>query len=89
MRGDSALLEEELVEVLATCCQHRFMGSVLLSFDQESDVTELVIEALLVEFVQHGLAVFGQELVHFTFTVHLQEAKKKTGLKRCGATLES
>lgn len=72
MRRHGALLEEELVEVLAAGGQHGLVGAVLLPFDQQRDVTELVADALLVQFVQHGLAVFGQELVHLSFAVHLK-----------------
>lgn len=50
------------------------MCTVLLSFDQQSDVTELIAEALAVEFFQHCLAVFGQELIHLTLAVHLETA---------------
>lgn len=72
VRGRSAFLKEELVEVLAARCQHSFVRTVLLAFDQQRDVTELIVETLLVEFVQHGLAVFGQELIDHAFTVNLK-----------------
>lgn len=72
VRGRSAFLKEELVEVLAARCQHSFVRTVLLAFDQQRDVTELIAETLLVEFVQHGLAVFGQELIDHAFTVNLK-----------------
>ncbi|KAA8589740.1 hypothetical protein FQN60_013105 [Etheostoma spectabile] len=49
MRGGSALLKEELVEVFAACCQDSFVCPVLLSFNQQGDVTELIADALLVE----------------------------------------
>ena len=75
MRGRSPLLKKELVEVLAARCQHGLVCAVLLSLDQQGDVTELIVEALMVQFVQHGLAVFGQELIHLTFTVHLERAQ--------------
>lgn len=82
MRGDGPLLKEELVEVFAARCQNSFVGAVLLSFDQQGDVTELVAEALAVEFVQHGLTVFGQELVHLTLTVHLEKPPTETRLTK-------
>lgn len=57
--GGSPLLKKELVEIFATCCQDSFVCTVLLSLDQQSDVTELIAEALAVEFFQHCLAMFG------------------------------
>lgn len=57
--GGSPLLKKELVEVFAAGCQDSFVCTVLLSFDQQSDVTELIAEALAVEFFQHCLAMFG------------------------------
>lgn len=74
MCGRSPLLKKELIEVFAARCQHGFVCAVLLSFNQQGDVTELIVEALMIQFVQHVLAVFGQELIHLTFTVHLGRA---------------
>lgn len=72
--GDGPLLKKELVEVLAARRQNGFVCAVLLPLDQQGDVAELVAETLLVEFFQHGLAVFRQELIHLTFAVHLERA---------------
>lgn len=74
MCGGSPLLKKQLVEVFAARCQDSFVRTVLLSLDQQSDVTELITEALAVEFFQHCLAVFGQELIHLTLAVHLERA---------------
>lgn len=76
MRGDGSLLKKELVEVFAACCHDGFVCSVLFSFDQQGDVTELVVETLLVEFVQHGLTVLRQKLTHLTFAVHLEKSNR-------------
>lgn len=76
MRGGGPLLKEELMEVFAAGCQHGFVCTVLLSFNQQGDVTELIAQTLVVEFFQHRLAVFGQELIHFTFAVHLETHKQ-------------
>ena len=82
MCGDGSLLKEELVEVFAARCQNSFVRTVLLSLNQQGDVTELVAEALAVEFVQHGLAVFRQELVHLTLAVHLEKPPTETRLTK-------
>lgn len=73
MRGGRPLLEKELMEVFAARRQHGFVCTKLFAFDQQSDVTELIVEPLVVELVQHGLAVFGQELIHLALAVHLEE----------------
>lgn len=78
MGSGCSLLKEELVEVFTGGSQDRFVRAVLLSFDEQRDVTELVVETLLVEFVQHRLAVFGQELIHLTLTVHLESTNTST-----------
>lgn len=75
MSGGCSLLKKELVEVFAAGCQDSFVSAVLLSLDQQCDVTKLVVETLLVQFLQHCLTVFGQELVHLTFTVHLHRQR--------------
>ena len=81
MCGRGSLLEEELVEVFAAGGEDGFVRSVLVSLDEQRDVTELVSEALLVQFVQHRLAVFGQELIHLALTVHLGNTHIKTPSK--------
>ena len=76
--GYGALLYEQLVEVLAACGEDRLVRTMLLPLDQQRDVTELVIEALRVQLVQHSLAVSGEELVHLALTVHLQDINTHT-----------
>lgn len=71
MCGNCPLFNKELIEVFTAGCQHSFVRTVLLSFDQQRYVTELIVESLLVEFVQHCLAVFGQVLIHLALAIHL------------------
>jgi len=51
MTSDSSLLNEELSEVLAVGCQDRFVSFVLLSFNQQSHITELIGKPLLIQLV--------------------------------------
>ena len=71
--GHGPLLHKQLVEVLAARGEHRLVRTMLLPLDQQRDVTELVVETLRVQLVQHGLAVSGEELVHLALTVNLQD----------------
>ena len=71
MGCDRSLLKEEFMEVIAARSEYGFVCPVLLSLDQQGDVTKVIVEALLVELVQHRLTVFGQELIHLTLAVHL------------------
>lgn len=72
MGGGSTPFKKEFMEIFTARSQNGFVCTELISFDQESDVTKLIVEALAVELFQHSLAVFGQELIHLALAVHLK-----------------